>query len=379
MRASWLLVVACLGCATPRTNSPSLLQQLKAHVGAHVVGKPVALGEKRILNREDFVYDAKWSTAGDAVALSRLGARGFFLSVHAVNASVPLDVLVNGVASDVESIEFSPDGAHVAAASRDGFLRIFSANTGQLESALQADEPLVCLAWHAAGTRIAIGGARGTVAAVEFPSGRVLTRQTIHSDEVRGLAFLGDGSLVSGGWDKHLVVLKATESSNALQVVRDWTLPGAINDISVDAAGTVAGVALSEMKAERTPRVYEQEKRNELPRSLPQDCAARVDLQTGELLETQQGQRGPVVTVGISPDGKTLAFGGWDKTLRVQGALALFDTDFGWALRRVRFSPNGRQLAVAAWTPQNPLGNHQSAPSAVVYELVYASDATVGF
>jgi hypothetical protein len=49
------------------------------------------------------------------------------------------------------------------------------------------------------------------------------------------------------------------------------------------------------------------------------------------------------------------------------------DDGYGWAVRRVRFSKDGRWLVVAAWTPQNPLGDHSSNPSAVVYEVRYAA------
>jgi hypothetical protein len=38
----------------------------------------------------------------------------------------------------------------------------------------------------------------------------------------------------------------------------------------------------------------------------------------------------------------------------------------------VRFSPDGRLLAVAAWTPPNAVGNQESDPSAVVYEVLYS-------
>ena len=37
----------------------------------------------------------------------------------------------------------------------------------------------------------------------------------------------------------------------------------------------------------------------------------------------------------------------------------------------MRFSRDGALVTVAAWTPQNPLNDHQSDPSAVVYEAVY--------
>jgi len=43
----------------------------------------------------------------------------------------------------------------------------------------------------------------------------------------------------------------------------------------------------------------------------------------------------------------------------------------------VRFSRDGSVVTVAAWTPQNPLGDHQSDPAAVVYDAVYPDPIVV--
>ena len=61
----------------------------------------------------------------------------------------------------------------------------------------------------------------------------------------------------------------------------------------------------------------------------------------------------------------------------LHGVPRAIEEDYGWAIRRVRFSRDGRKLAVAAWTPQNPLNSHQSDPAAVVYEVVYSEAAVV--
>ncbi len=153
---------------------------------------------------------------------------------------------------------------------------------------------------------------------------------------------------------------------------RRFTFPAFLNDLSIDHAGKVLGLAFSETRAERTREVYQREKHNEVEPERPWDIGARVDAQTGAVLQTYRGHHGVVATAAISPDGLTLATGGWDKTVQLQAGPALLTEPFGWAVRRVRFSPDGRWLAVAAWTPQNPLGNFKSDRSAVVWELAYA-------
>lgn len=164
----------------------------------------------------------------------------------------------------------------------------------------------------------------------------------------------------------------ALTSSQTVVAARRFKLEGSVNDLSLDAAGTTLAVALSEAKGERTRDVYEREKKKELEPERQWDCAARLDAKSGEVLERLSGHRGVVSTAGISPDGKTVVSGGWDKKVVLHRASPQVEL-FGWAVRRVRFSRDGRFVTVAAWTPQNPLGDHQSDPAAVIYEAAYAS------
>ena len=163
----------------------------------------------------------------------------------------------------------------------------------------------------------------------------------------------------------------------ALGVQRRFSFESFVNDVSLDAAGQRLGLALSESKAERNREVYLREKRGLVEPSRPGDAGAIVDAGTGQVLQRWSSHRGVVATAGISPDGLTLATGGWDKRLVVQslGGVAGVERTFGWSVRRARFSPDGRLLAVAAWTPPNPLGDQRTEPSAVVFPVEYQPEA----
>jgi WD40 repeat protein len=164
----------------------------------------------------------------------------------------------------------------------------------------------------------------------------------------------------------------SVESLLAIKESKRFTFPAFINDVSIDRRGKVLGVAFSEAKGERTREVYEREKRGEIEPAREWDVGARVDAETGTVLEKFAGHHGVVATAGISPDGATLATGGWDKRVLLHTRVVPVEERFGWAIRRVRFSPDGRWLAVGAWTPQNPLGDHKSDRSAVVWEVSYS-------
>lgn len=167
-----------------------------------------------------------------------------------------------------------------------------------------------------------------------------------------------------------------TASLELLQLAEKnrFKFPASVNDLSIDRSGSVLGVAFSDAKGERSREVYEREKRGEVEPEREWDCGARVDAKTGAVLEKKHGHRGVVSTTGISPDGKTLATGGWDKQLILHGSEPV-TRKFGWLLRKIRFSRDGRWLSVAAWTPQTPIKGAKSDPSGVVYELAYPTPA----
>lgn len=514
------LAWAAAGCRTVATVRLDLPVQLQAKPKSYIAGPVTGLGPLTLLNNEDFVYTVASSDDSKAVALSRMGAKNFYLSLFSMGSAVPsADVPINVTDFDVEALAFSPDGKTVAATSRDGSLRLYDAANGTLLSSWLTDEPLLSVAFHPTQAYLVVGSAKGLLSALAWPRLALLGEARAHSDEVRAVAFTPDGKLLSGGWDKTLKVFSATMSEAqaasarlpaerkegllrlravvsdrvsatfvldarsadiaitpqlaqtlglqleklnqtrtintpsgpvvatvvpgvtlrlktmstaplevvvcgacvpagaqgvlgqsflsrftfahdertqevvltsvsaaslgpatsqvALEPLATHTLPAFLNDFSVDARGQRLGLALSETKAERNREIYEREKRKEVEPERPWDCAAVFDLGLGKIVGTQTGHRGVVSSVGISPDGQTLASGGWDKQVLLHREGGPDEVQLGWSARRVRFSPDGRWLLIAAWTPQNPLGDKKSDPSGLLYELGYGPNATV--
>lgn len=156
----------------------------------------------------------------------------------------------------------------------------------------------------------------------------------------------------------------------------DFAFEGHVNDVTLDAKGQRLGVAFSVEKAERTRTVYEREKNKVQEPQAPFNAGALVDASSGKILQKWSVHHGVVSTASISPDGRSLATGGWDKLLFVftegqeqPGG----QREFGWSVRRVRFSPDGRWVGVAAWTPQNPIGDQESDPAAQLFQVGYDS------
>lgn len=518
VRALVLIGVGLLcGCRTLPTVPAALLADAKAR-GGFVTGTPVGLHKPLVLNREDFVYDAKPSPDGSQVAFARLDVHSYFLSVHDLakeaGKTKRVDVEVVPLEFDVEVVEFTPDGAHVLTASRDGVVRLFQAQDGKLLKAWLVEEPLSALAVSPDGAWVVVGTSKGLLTVLSLPALDYVAEVRAHADEVRGLAVGAGGVIFAGSWDRAisrwtldlqpasgavrsrfekkngLVIFRAAFDTKALgavsvdqrvpgvvinaalattlgltpqtlpdgptiptalgqqvtkraeghtlalkglrwagvelfvcdacvpkdtlavlgqpfldrvEVALDETasevvltpkpgagldaagpsltlaakgrfaLDGAVNDLTVDAAGQVLGVALSEAKAQRSREIYEQEKRGELAPERKWDVAARVDAASGRVLEVKRGHRGVVVSAAVSPDGKWLASAGWDRTVRLHGPTPWVESlgKLGYPPRRVRFTRDGSRLVLAAWTPINPLNDRQSDLAAAVFDVAW--------
>ncbi|MGQ0507775.1 MAG: aspartyl protease family protein [Myxococcaceae bacterium] len=149
-----------------------------------------------------------------------------------------------------------------------------------------------------------------------------------------------------------------------------------VNDVTVDHVGNVLGVAISKDKAERSVAVREREKKGDKPARDVLDAGLRVEAATGKVLDRWSVHQGVVSSAAVSPDGQTLATGGWDGKVFLQSAgrpKPVLERQQGWIVRRVRISADGRLLAVGAWTPPKASQDAHSEPAALVYELGYST------
>jgi hypothetical protein len=197
-----------------------------------------------------------------------------------------------GHTGEVSSVAFSPDSKRIASGSGDITVKVWDAQTGQELLALEGHAFGVrSVAFSPDGKRLASGGMDGTVKVWDMETGQEVRALQGHTGDVSSVAFSPDGKrIASGSLDK---------------TVKVW------------------------------------------------------DARSGQQLLSFQGHTGRVYSVAFSPDGKRLASAGgvWDdqKLRYVAGELKLWDTDSGQEVHSIQghtdlvtsvaFSPDGKRLA----------------------------------
>jgi WD40 repeat protein len=213
--------------ATASSDGTALVWSLKS--GARVAtpflgkdGRPTALA----------VSGIAWSADGSTLYAGAADGR-----VHEWNFETESEADVSAVGHDdrVTDASASRDGRLYVTLGRDQAVRVWDRARRQPVANTVADfgEPLYGVAVSPDGTRIAAGGGKGIVRVVSINDGRVVARLGGHSGRVFGVAFLGDGRLVTGDEAGTLREWNVEAGSEVAQRAR--AIDGAISSVAVSA------------------------------------------------------------------------------------------------------------------------------------------------
>lgn len=280
-----------------------------------------------------------------------------------------------GHTESISSLAFSPDGSLIASGSRDSTIKIWDSQTGQLIKTLAGQRNFITsVAFAPDGSSIVCGvewlegesTVRGEVRIWDVKLGKIRHTLVGHNGAVSAVAYSPDGKLVATGGSDNKVILWDAQSGKLLNILESHQ--GVVRSVAFSnngrflASGSsdqsvhiwnpkTAKLVMSYIRPYPSPINFVAFSPDDL--SLIFVCADRTirirDLKTGGLKKMITGTKSDTKAIALSPDGKFVATGHADKTLKIsdiwQGTKETVSS-FNEEITAVAFSPDSKLLAV---------------------------------
>jgi WD40 repeat protein len=279
--------VVAQGCVTTQPVDADAIGRLRtAPAGSFLAGAPIGLGAPEIVNRRDFVYALDFDDASQRLAFVHHVSTEMELTLTGLEPLRPVfQEKLNKSEFDNEDVVI--DGDRVLVPSRQGLLRALSAQDGRKLREVSLGEPLLRVA--TSPDRVYVGTADGRVLVFSRELA-FIGEGKVHDDEVRGLAVLPDGRLVTASQDGQLAVHTVQPADKPLVRLPVSSLPSGTQVFLAHVGGQRAVAAARDARQPSTV--------------ITRAAVKRLGLQApeagGELptLTAEGEQKGPAIVVG---------------------------------------------------------------------------------
>ncbi len=245
----------------------------------------------------------------------------------------------SGVLSSVNSIALSCDGHTLASGHDDKTIRLWDLNTKKvLRSFTGHSQAVRAIAYSPNEEILATASDDKTIKLWNVNTFQEICTLFGHSHAVKSVTFSSDGKLLaSGSWDK---TVKLWDVKTSQEIC---TLSGHQLQVSAVALSQIppSGGILASASFDRTIRLWEVDQAFE--------CVGELkNLRNYNFSSILSGHTWAVLTVAFSPDGKILASGSDDNTIKLwevnTGQLICTLVGHSWSVVAVTFSTDGEML-----------------------------------
>lgn len=293
-----------------------------------------------------------------------------------------LQATLRGHASGISGVVFSPDGRFIASSSYDRAIKIWDVGTGREIQTLEGhDSNVNCLAFSPDGRLLASGSDYRKIKLWDAATGHEVRTLTAGCHHVSCIVFSPDGRLLAaasnpqGGETPPTTQIWEVDTGRVIRTFGGHKY--GITSVAFSPDGWLLAVA----GGHRTVKLWEMTSGRQV-RSLDgmvvwdvafspdghllalgldeghddkgEDYSIKLcEVSTGRVLRTLRGHKYRVNCVAFSPDGRMLASGSNDDTLRIWGVAMAKETTIlrghdGWVWD-VAFSPDSQLVASASW------------------------------
>lgn len=257
---------------------------------------------------------------------------------------------LRGHTSGVMAVVFSPDGQLLASIALDSTLKLWQIATGRLIASVPNAGWEYAVAFSPDGKLLATGGDSKTIRLLDVATRQKLFTFTGHEGSVEGIAFSPDGKTLASGSDDARVKLWDLKTGAELRTFSNSTQQDIVFSVGFSPDGrTIFSGGRAVVRTGDKVAVS--------------GSILMWEVATGALQRTLRGHESLIRGIAVSADGRYLASGGADQTVKLwetaSGALIRTYRGHRKDINAIVFSPDGKTIASCSGGTNEKANDHE--------------------